>query len=94
MEWINAQSNLMDSIRYLMECEISANGVRNLQTCIPAERGEVQISMTTRPESPILSDSLQQTAAAEAAEEVLAAAQQLAVAEEEEVDEEDVEAWS
>ncbi|QJC53947.1 hypothetical protein HGI30_22075 [Paenibacillus albicereus] len=39
MDWINGQSNLMDSIRYLVENEIRANGVRNLQLFIPAERG-------------------------------------------------------
>ncbi|WP_221469509.1 hypothetical protein [Cohnella nanjingensis] len=39
MAWINAQTNLMDSIRYLIENEVHQNGVRNLQTCIPAERG-------------------------------------------------------
>lgn len=38
MEWINSQSNLMDSIRYLIENEISAKGIRNLQNFIPAER--------------------------------------------------------
>ncbi|NBD25144.1 hypothetical protein [Paenibacillus glycinis] len=38
MDWINAQSNLMDSLRYLIENEVQRNGVRNLQTCIPAER--------------------------------------------------------
>jgi len=38
MEWINAQTNLMDSIRYLIENELIHNGVRNLQTLIPSER--------------------------------------------------------
>lgn len=38
MEWINAQTNLMDSIRYLIENELIQNGVRNLQTLIPSER--------------------------------------------------------
>ena len=38
MEWINAQTNLMDSLRYLIENEISRHGVRNLQAFIPAER--------------------------------------------------------
>ncbi|MGC4377212.1 hypothetical protein WD019_09785 [Fictibacillus sp. Mic-4] len=38
IEWINGQTNLMDSIRYLIENEIAANGVRNLQNYIPAER--------------------------------------------------------
>ncbi|MFC5652617.1 hypothetical protein ACFPYJ_26555 [Paenibacillus solisilvae] len=38
MNWINAQTNLMDSLRYLIENEILQNGVRNLQTFIPMER--------------------------------------------------------
>ncbi|GBG07428.1 hypothetical protein PAT3040_01979 [Paenibacillus agaridevorans] len=42
MAWINAQSNLMDSLRYLVEREVAANGVRNLQTCVPVERKGLQ----------------------------------------------------
>ena len=38
MQWINAQTNLMDSLRYLIENEIAANGVRNLQAVIPTDR--------------------------------------------------------
>jgi len=38
MQWLNAQTNLMDSIRYLIENEVRQNGVRNLQAIIPAER--------------------------------------------------------
>lgn len=38
VDWINCQSNLMDSIRYLIEKETMQNGVRNLQNHIPAER--------------------------------------------------------
>lgn len=38
MEWINSQSNLVDSIRYLIENEIRVNGVRNLQHVIPSHR--------------------------------------------------------
>ncbi|MFD0714806.1 hypothetical protein [Paenibacillus sp. GCM10027626] len=38
MQWLNAQSNLMDSIRYLIENEVRQYGVRNLQTFVPAER--------------------------------------------------------
>lgn len=41
MSWINAQSNLMDSLRYLIENEIVQNGVRNLQTFVPMERNIV-----------------------------------------------------
>ncbi|WHY72346.1 hypothetical protein [Fictibacillus enclensis] len=39
IDWINSQTNLMDSIRYLVENEIKANGVRNLQQHVPADRG-------------------------------------------------------
>ncbi|QRG67652.1 hypothetical protein [Brevibacillus choshinensis] len=38
LDWINSQTNLMDSIRYLIENEVAANGIRNLQKYIPAER--------------------------------------------------------
>jgi len=38
MQWLNAQTNLMDSIRYLIENEVRQNGIRNLQAIIPAER--------------------------------------------------------
>ncbi|GAA3410476.1 hypothetical protein ACFFNY_21630 [Paenibacillus hodogayensis] len=38
MDWINSQSNLMDSIRYLIENELRANGLRNLQHYIPSDR--------------------------------------------------------
>lgn len=38
MDWINSQSNLMDSIRYLIENEVRQFGVRNLQQLIPADR--------------------------------------------------------
>lgn len=38
VDWINCQTNLMDSIRYLIEKEVVANGIRNLQNHIPAER--------------------------------------------------------
>ncbi|MFC4779141.1 hypothetical protein ACFO9Q_20300 [Paenibacillus sp. GCM10023252] len=38
MDWINAQSNLMDSLRYLIELEVHRYGVRNLQAHVPMER--------------------------------------------------------
>ncbi len=38
LSWINSQTNLMDSIRYLIEKEIAEHGVRNLQSVIPMER--------------------------------------------------------
>lgn len=39
IEWLNSQSNLSDSIRYLIEQDIRLYGVRNLQQIIPADRG-------------------------------------------------------
>jgi hypothetical protein len=42
MQWINEQSNLMDSLRYLIENEIKSNGVRNLQAYIPVERNTLK----------------------------------------------------
>lgn len=44
MDWINSQTNLMDSIRYLIENEIRLNGVRNLQRFVPADRTAVPIA--------------------------------------------------
>jgi hypothetical protein len=38
IDWINSQTNLMDSIRYLIENEVRVNGIRNLQNYIPSER--------------------------------------------------------
>lgn len=56
MEWLNAQTNLMDSLRYLMENEIVQHGVRNLQTFVPIERNSLQrrleeLSLTTHSQS-------------------------------------------
>lgn len=90
MAWLNAQTNLMDSIRYLVENEIRQNGVRNLQTYIPMERSG-------------LHEASQQIAVAAEAAAVAEAAQvgQAAPAsysepepEAEEFDDEDIEAWS
>ncbi|HET7628642.1 MAG TPA: hypothetical protein VFK44_09670 [Bacillales bacterium] len=38
LEWMNRQSNLSDAIRYLIEEEIRANAVRDLQEYVPAKR--------------------------------------------------------
>ena len=38
MTWINTQDNLTDSLRFLIEREISENGIRNLQEYVPATR--------------------------------------------------------
>ncbi|MBM7567831.1 hypothetical protein [Paenibacillus sacheonensis] len=42
MAWLNAQTNLMDSLRYLVENEIKLHGIRNLQSYIPMERSGLQ----------------------------------------------------
>jgi hypothetical protein len=55
MKWINDQSNLMDSLRYLIENEIKSNGVRNLQAYIPVERNTLKTAaeMWELPEQPL-----------------------------------------
>jgi HEPN domain-containing protein len=50
MQWINAQTNLMDSLRYLIENEIVGNGIRNLQAVIPAERNILQAAHSLQQE--------------------------------------------
>lgn len=99
MQWLNAQTNLMDSLRYLMEKEIVQNGVRNLQAYVPAERSVLQGSSTWTQEiahQPFLSGNEQMAAAVET-EEKEDLEPVLAVTEpsvEEEIDDEDIEAWS
>lgn len=44
LEWINRQSNLSDAIRYLIEEEIKAHAVRDLQEHIPAKRKPLQVA--------------------------------------------------
>lgn len=38
IEFVDKQSNLNDTITYLIEKEVAENGVRNLQSLIPAKR--------------------------------------------------------
>ena len=42
-EFCQKQSNLTDSIRYLIEEDIKKNGIRNLQESIPAVRPKLEI---------------------------------------------------
>jgi hypothetical protein len=109
MQWLNAQTNLMDSLRYLMEKEISENGVRNLQAFIPMERNmlggsEAAVLMAAAATTPAASPQEQASVAAQAeiaaaAEPTQGAANPAAQApasaepEEEELDDEDIEAW-
>ncbi|MDN4524662.1 hypothetical protein [Fictibacillus fluitans] len=78
IDWINSQTNLMDSIRYLVENEINANGVRNLQQHVPADRGFVSgdeghgVVQEDRKHSPEYDN----------------------VNDEEEIDEDDIESWT
>jgi hypothetical protein len=82
MNWINAQTNLMDSLRYLIENDILHNGVRNLQTFIPMERNVLTFnpSLQNRAMSVFHSESFPKAAVAavgtreiqESREEVLA----------------------
>ncbi|MDB4866445.1 MAG: hypothetical protein JWR03_778 [Cohnella sp.] len=87
MQWINTQTNLMDSLRYLIENEIRGNGVRNLQTCIPTERNSLTAFSSLPQEIMSLagpsSDTHHETAVTREPER----------ADEEEIDSEDIEAW-
>lgn len=40
IKFADMQSNFTDAIRFLIEKEISKNGIRNLQKIIPAKRDE------------------------------------------------------
>ncbi|OBZ10211.1 MULTISPECIES: hypothetical protein [Bacillales] len=100
MQWLNSQSNLMDSLRYLVENEIALNGVRNLQAFVPTERNMLQgtpaLQQAASEYRPYAAGIEQMAAASEAVEEVEKAPSATApepVAEEE-IDDDDIEAWS
>lgn len=79
IDWINSQTNLMDSIRYLVENEIKANGVRNLQQHVPADRGfmdEVAASLYN------------------GGQEEPKHSPEYDIVEEEEIDEDDIDSWT
>jgi hypothetical protein len=105
MEWINAQTNLMDSLRYLIENEISRHGVRNLQAFIPAERnllgsagsGSAMVGDVRSVPDPLVAERYEQgennagrPRSDEAYTEDETAADEAA---EEEIAEEDIESW-
>lgn len=99
MQWLNTQTNLMDSLRYLIENEIVLNGVRNLQMFVPMERNILQGSPALQQTSEYLPHAAgmeQMATAAEYAEEEEAAPEAPASgpAAEEEIDDDDIEAWS
>ncbi|MBD2846868.1 hypothetical protein IDH44_16850 [Paenibacillus sp. IB182496] len=92
MEWINAQSNLMDSLRYLIENELRQNGVRNLQAHVPAERALLpEAVQAAGAESAMLHSigQLESAAASEASRDELEPP-----VEEDEIDDEDIESWT
>ncbi|WP_188997394.1 hypothetical protein [Paenibacillus nasutitermitis] len=105
MQWINSQTNLMDSLRYLIENEIGQNGVRNLQAFIPTERSTWNASgaaaglMTSSAAIGAGSKANEEVAAASLDLEGLAASMQPEQEEsepaaEDEFDDEDIESWT
>jgi len=100
MLWLNSQSNLMDSLRYLVENEIAVNGVRNLQAFVPMERNRLQGSSSLQQGSesqPSLTGAEQLAAAvveASAASATPIPDHKAAPVVEEEIDDDDIEAWS
>ncbi|MBR2568430.1 MAG: hypothetical protein IKE34_04510 [Paenibacillus sp.] len=101
MDWINSQSNLMDSLRYLIEREICQFGVRNLQTVVPTERngwregqyGFANDSQVPHAGSTDPSASGMAWSSIDSSEEEALEAVQEPEAEEEELADEDIEAW-
>ncbi|REE78686.1 hypothetical protein A8990_12583 [Paenibacillus taihuensis] len=106
MAWLNAQTNLMDSLRYLVENEIMQHGVRNLQMFIPMERAGIQGQGQGQGHAAAFSSPVAATAEevgqAPEAEEVAEFVGDAGAADHEdgfsdnqdEVDDEDIEAWS
>lgn len=100
MQWLNSQSNLMDSLRYLVENEISLNGVRNLQAFVPMERNMLQGTSASQQAAseyrPYAAGIEQMAAASEeaAAVEKAPSASAPETVAEEEIDDDDIEAWS
>lgn len=99
MQWLNTQSNLMDSLRYLVENEIALNGVRNLQAFVPMERSRLQSSNSPvipqeNEARPQVSAGLEQMAAAKEEAPAAPVVPSAEPAVEEEFDDDDIEAWS
>jgi len=93
MLWINSQTNLMDSLRYLIENEIGRNGVRNLQAHIPTERSNWNAigaaNGTGQGANSEVAAALEAGAIAESQEQEVPLS-----AAEDEFDDEDIEAWT
>lgn len=96
MAWLNAQTNLMDSIRYLIENEIRQNGVRNLQTYIPMERSglhEASQQIAVAAEAAAVAEAVQAGQVTQVGQ-AASASHSEPEPEVEEFDDEDIEAWS
>lgn len=94
MAWLNAQTNLMDSIRYLIENEIKQSGVRNLQTYIPMERTGLQVDLNLRGAGEWLAAAAEAGMGAGTGGEEIVSSPAPSEPAVEEIDEEDIEAWS
>lgn len=96
MEWINGQSNLMDSIRYLIENEIRLNGVRNLQHFIPSDRPMLAAALTaSRIESAAASEQVADAIPPQVQDDAEAPTNEAESVQNEtdEIDDEDIESW-
>ncbi|TMV48057.1 hypothetical protein FE783_19050 [Paenibacillus mesophilus] len=96
MDWINSQSNLMDSIRYLIENEIRLNGVRNLQHFIPSDRPMLAAAWTaSRLETAAASEQVADGMPAHAQDAAQAPINEAESGrnEADEIDDEDIESW-
>jgi hypothetical protein len=95
MQWINAQTNLMDSLRYLIENELHQHGVRNLQSCIPAERTLLvsgSPAQNTEPMTSSAAASLESAAAGEQEEEHEQESHDSPA--EDDIDDDDIDSWT
>lgn len=92
VDWINNQSNLMDSIRYLIENEVTANGIRNLQNHIPAQRA---FPINGEPALPIPKGTIANFHHAEiAATQGQVRKESKYASTDDDIDEEDIESWT
>lgn len=82
VDWINCQTNLMDSIRYLIEKELMTNGLRNLQLHVPAERSFSMSGETSLQVEPLTTNK---SVARKEPEKLVA---------EDDIDEDDIDSWT
>ncbi len=93
MEWINAQTNLMDSIRYLIENELSQNGVRNLQAYVPAERSFSIASIQSTPDDSTSSSPVSASSEGDGRAET-AEKKEAVKPVDDDIDDDDIESWT